>query len=80
MFELIDAILEKVLWKGGQVVASGNGVGGGGGAAGEGIRGGAVEIFYLTLWFSTPCTPIGGGGFNRFAHSAGPGIEVQWRN
>ena len=42
------------------------------GAAGEGIRGGAVEIFYLTLWFSTPCTPIGGGGFNRYAHSAEP--------
>ena len=77
MFELIGAILEKVLWKRWQVGASGGGPAEWAGAAGEGIRGGAVEIFYLTLWFSTPCTPIGGGGFNRFAHSARPGIVEQ---
>ena len=27
----------------------------------------------LEYLFSTPCTPAGGGGFNRSAHSAGPG-------
>ena len=60
MFELIDAILEKVLWKWGQTVASGGkwwqtvasgtGVGGGGGAAGGGDKGrGSRDILFDSM-------------------------------
>ena len=47
---------------------------------GPGFASQNAEVCKLSFRFHHAMLPFGGGGFNRFAHSAGPGIEKHCRH
>ena len=78
-YRYLRGFSEKVLWRCWQMLASA-------GKCWEVRRNGASLCDFVrslqisSLRFSTPCSPFGGGGLRRFAHTAGLGIMEQRGN